>query len=115
MADKGRTIRVPVHMGDKMRKMACAYNEVSADSSGFPPTRRSPAPGWTVEQLRDVKSAIPYATSLHQPLSSEALPSLEPDRGRARLRHAGMVMREMETDAEGGHRAPSRSAIGTCW
>src|ERR671939_178645 len=29
VADKGRTIRVPVHMGDKMRKMARAYNELS--------------------------------------------------------------------------------------
>jgi RNA polymerase sigma factor (sigma-70 family) len=29
VADKGRTIRVPVHMGDKMRKMARTYNELS--------------------------------------------------------------------------------------
>src|SRR3712207_3011076 len=26
VADKGRTIRVPVHMGEKMRKMASVYN-----------------------------------------------------------------------------------------
>src|ERR687898_602701 len=31
VADKGRTIRVPVHMGDKIRKMARAYNELSAE------------------------------------------------------------------------------------
>lgn len=29
--DKGRTIRLPVHMGEKIRKMARAYNELSAE------------------------------------------------------------------------------------
>src|SRR5918912_3224770 len=31
VADKGRTIRVPVHMGEKIRKMARAYNELSVE------------------------------------------------------------------------------------
>src|SRR5215216_6539392 len=31
VADKGRTIRVPVHMGEKIRKMARTYNELSAE------------------------------------------------------------------------------------
>ena len=31
VADKGRTIRVPVHMGEKIRKMAKVYNELSAE------------------------------------------------------------------------------------
>src|SRR3712207_7682884 len=31
VADKGRTIRVPVHMGEKIRKMGRAYNELSAE------------------------------------------------------------------------------------
>ncbi len=31
VADKGRTIRVPVHRGDKVRKMARTFNELSAD------------------------------------------------------------------------------------
>src|SRR5215203_4349200 len=31
VADKGRTIRVPVHRGDKLRKMARAYNELSSE------------------------------------------------------------------------------------
>ena len=31
VADKGRTIRVPVHMGQKIRKMARTYNELSAE------------------------------------------------------------------------------------
>jgi RNA polymerase primary sigma factor len=36
VADKGRTIRVPVHMGDKIRKMARAYNELSASLNREP-------------------------------------------------------------------------------
>ena len=31
VADKGRTIRVPVHMGDKIRKMARTYNGLLAE------------------------------------------------------------------------------------
>src|SRR4028118_2188331 len=36
VADQGRTIRVPVHMGDKIRKMARAYNELSAQLTREP-------------------------------------------------------------------------------
>src|ERR671932_699023 len=31
VANMGRTIRVPVHIGGKMREMACTYNELSAE------------------------------------------------------------------------------------
>src|SRR5215210_8472539 len=31
VADKGRTIRVPVHVGEKIRKMARVYNELSTE------------------------------------------------------------------------------------
>ena len=49
VADKGRTIRVPVHMGDKMRKMARAYNELST-ALGRDATDEEVAEdlGWTV-------------------------------------------------------------------
>src|SRR3954471_9780598 len=36
VADKGRTIRVPIHRGDKLRKMARVYNELSAESEREP-------------------------------------------------------------------------------
>jgi RNA polymerase primary sigma factor len=36
LADKGRRIRVPVHMGDKIRKMARAYNELSSEMERKP-------------------------------------------------------------------------------
>jgi RNA polymerase primary sigma factor len=100
VADKGRTIRVPVHMGDKMRKMARTYNELST-GWGRDATDEEVAEelGWTVEQVRDVKSAMPDAGSLHQPLSSDEGSSelgdlLEDERASDT---PGEVMREMET------------------
>jgi RNA polymerase primary sigma factor len=57
VADKGRTIRVPVHMGERMRKMARTYNELSAEL-GREPTDEEVAGrlGWTAEKVRDVKA-----------------------------------------------------------
>jgi RNA polymerase primary sigma factor len=100
VADKGRTIRVPVHMGDKMRKMARTYNELSAEL-GREPTDEEVARGlgWSVEDVRDVKGALPDATSLNQPLSAEEGASelgdfVEDERASDT---PGEVMREMET------------------
>ena len=72
VADKGRTIRVPVHMGEKIRKMARTYNGLSTE------LRRDPSDeevaerlGWTVDEVRHTRSAMPDATSLNRPLGSE--------------------------------------------
>lgn len=71
VADKGRTIRVPVHMGEKIRKMARTYNELSAEFEREPTDEEVAAKlEWDVEQVRDVKSALPDATSLDQPIGS---------------------------------------------
>jgi RNA polymerase primary sigma factor len=72
VSDKGRTIRVPVHMGEKMRKMARTYNGLSAEL-GREPTDEEVAErlGWTAEKVRDVKGTLPDATSLDKPLGSE--------------------------------------------
>jgi RNA polymerase primary sigma factor len=100
VADKGRTIRMPVHMTEKMRKMARTYNELSAKLERGP-TEEEVAEElrWTVEQVRDVKGAMPDATSLHQPLSSDEGSSelgdlIEDERVSDT---PGTVMREMET------------------
>jgi RNA polymerase primary sigma factor len=100
VADKGRTIRIPVHIGDKMRKMARAYNELST-ALGRDATDEEVAEdlGWTVEQVRDVKGMMPDATSLHQPLSSDEGSSelgdlIEDERASDT---PGTVMREMES------------------
>ena len=72
VADKGRTIRVPVHMGEKIRKMAQAYNELSTELTREPTDEEvGERLTWDVDRVKEVKSAIPDATSLNQLLSSE--------------------------------------------
>jgi RNA polymerase primary sigma factor len=73
VADKGRTIRVPVHMGEKIRKMARTYNELSIELARAPSDETvAERLGWSVEGIREVKDAMPGATtSLNQPLTSE--------------------------------------------
>src|SRR5215207_2259966 len=75
VADKGRTIRVPVHMSEKMRKMARTYSGLSAEL-GREPTDEEIAGrlGWKVERVRDLKSTLPDATSLDKPLGSGMTP-----------------------------------------
>ena len=70
VADKGRTIRVPGHMGDKMRKMARTYNELSAEMQRTPSDEMvAERLGWSVEDVREVKDTMPGGTtSLNQPL-----------------------------------------------
>ncbi len=100
VADKGRTIRVPVHMTEKIRKMARSYNELSAELDRNPKDEEvAERLGWTVDEVRDVKDAMPDATSLNQPLSQERDASelgefVEDERASDT---AGQVMREMET------------------
>ena len=68
VADKGRTIRVPVHMGEKIRKMARTYNELLVEFEREPTDEEvAEKLEWDVDQVRDVKSALPDATSLDQP------------------------------------------------
>jgi RNA polymerase primary sigma factor len=100
VADKGRTIRVPVHMGERIRKMARTYNELSAELEREPTDEEvAERLGWEVDRVKEVKSAIPDATSLNQPLSSDEGSSelgdlLEDERVSE---EAGAVVRELET------------------
>src|SRR5215212_5622649 len=114
VADKGRTIRVPVHVGDKMRKMARTYNELWAELERAPSDDAvAERLGWSVEDIRRVKDAMPEATtSLNQPLTS--------DKGSSELGELvederssdtpGTVMSEMETSqlGEAVDRLPER-------
>jgi RNA polymerase primary sigma factor len=100
VADKGRTIRVPVHMGEKIRKMARAYNELSAQLEREPTDEEvAERLGWDVDRVKDVKSAIPDATSLNQPLSSDEdsseLGDFVEDERESGV--AGEVVKELET------------------
>ena len=104
VADKGRTIRVPVHMGEKIRKMARTYNELSAEFEREPVDEEvADRLGWTVGEVRDVKDAMPDATSLNQPVTQDSDASelgdfVEDERASDT---AGEVMREMETEGLG--------------
>jgi RNA polymerase primary sigma factor len=113
VADKGRTIRVPVHMGEKIRKMARTYNELSAQLEREPTDEEvAESLGWDVDGVKDVKSAIPDATSLNQPLSSDEGSSelgdlIEDERESGT---AGEVVRVLETSRlmESVERLPER-------
>src|ERR671915_464877 len=73
VADKGRTIRVPVHMTEKIRKVARTYNELSAQLQREPADEEvAQRLGWTADEVRDVKDAMQDASSLNQPLSSDS-------------------------------------------
>jgi RNA polymerase primary sigma factor len=114
VADKGRTIRIPVHISDKMRKMAGTYHELSAELERAPSDEAvAERLGWSVEDIRKVKDAMPDAsTSLNQPLTS--------DKGSSELGELvederssdtpGTVMSELETSqlGEAVDRLPKR-------
>ena len=72
VADKGRTIRVPVHMTEKIRKVGRAISELAVELEREP-TEEEVARhlGWDSEEVRLTMSAMPDATSLDQPVSSE--------------------------------------------
>jgi RNA polymerase primary sigma factor len=72
VSDKGRTIRLPVHIGEKIRKVGRVTSDLSVE------LRREPTEdevveqlGWTAEQVREVKGTIPDAASLNKPVSGE--------------------------------------------
>jgi len=105
VADKGKTIRVPVHMGEKIRKMARTYNELSIELARVPSDETvAEKLGWSVEGIREVKDAMPgTTTSLNQPLTSEEGASelgeiIEDERSSDT---PGTVVSEMETSELG--------------
>jgi RNA polymerase primary sigma factor len=113
VADKGRTIRVPVHRGDKLRKMARAYNELSSEMEHEPADEDVAGRlDWSVEDVRDLKGSLWDASSLNQPLSSEAdateIGELIEDERASEV--AGTVIGEMEMDwlADAVERLPER-------
>jgi RNA polymerase primary sigma factor len=99
VADKGRTIRIPVHRGDKLRKMARVYNELSSETEREPKDEEVAGRlGWSVEDVRDLKSSLWDATSLNQPIGSDPeateIGELVEDEGASEV--AGAVVGEME-------------------
>jgi RNA polymerase primary sigma factor len=87
-------------MGEKIRKMARTYNELSAQLDREPTDEEvAERLDWDADRVRDVKSAIPDATSLNQPLSSDEDSSelgdfVEDERESGTV---GEVVKELET------------------
>ena len=104
VADKGRTIRIPVHRGDKIRKMARVYNTLSAELEREPTDEEvARRLEWSVEEVRDIKGSLWHATSLNQPMGTEADSSevgelIEDERASDT---AGEVIKELETSGLG--------------
>jgi len=113
VADKGRTIRVPVHRGDKLRKMARAYNELSSEMEREPTDEDVAGRlGWSLEDVRDLKGSLWDASSLNQPLSPDSdateIGELIEDERASEV--AGTVIGEMEIDwlADAVEKLPER-------
>ena len=100
VADKGRTIRVPVHMTEKIRKVSRALSELAVEYERDP-TEEEVARrlGWDPDEVRLTMSAMPDATSLDQPVSSEETASQLGDfiEDEKVSDTPDTVMREMET------------------
>jgi RNA polymerase primary sigma factor len=69
VVDKGRTVRIPVHMSEKLRKVGRATSELSKEH-GREPTEAEVAErlGWDVEEVREALRAITNVTSLSKPV-----------------------------------------------
>jgi RNA polymerase primary sigma factor len=113
VADKGRTIRIPVHRGDKLRKMARVYNELSSEMEREPSDEEVAGRlGWPVDDVRDLKGSLWDATSFNQPLGSDPdateIGELVEDEGASEV--AGTVIGEMEMEwlSDAVERLPER-------
>jgi RNA polymerase primary sigma factor len=72
VVDKGRTIRVPVHMAEKMRRVSRAASELSVELEREPTDAEvAERLGWDPEQVRIAANTTPDATSLDRPVSME--------------------------------------------
>ena len=100
VADKGRTIRVPVHMTEKIRKVSRAIAELSLRLEREPTVEEvANHLEWAMDEVRLTMRAMPDATSLNQPVSSEDTASQLGDfiEDEKTSDTPDTVMREMET------------------
>ena len=72
VTDKGRSIRIPVHMAEKIRAFSRAYGDLSVELDREPAEEEvAEMLGWDAEKARLVASAIPDAVSLDLPVGAE--------------------------------------------
>ena len=72
LANQGRTIRIPVHIGQRERKIARIERELAA-KHGRPPTDEEIAAGGeiSVEELHETREVMRTITSLERPVGEE--------------------------------------------
>jgi RNA polymerase primary sigma factor len=72
LANQGRTIRIPVHIGQRERKIARVERELAAQH-GRPPTDEEVAAGAeiTLEELNETREVMRTITSLERPVGTE--------------------------------------------
>jgi len=113
VADKGRAIRVPAHVGDKIRKLARAQSGLSQELGREPAAEEiAQRLGWGVGEVVALKGAMPDATSLDRPLSPDCagygLGELVEDEGASGMVDALIEHSEVETLMETVGRLPER-------
>ena len=73
IGDKGREIRLPGHMNEKLRNVRKAQGELVAELHREPMLEEIAARlGWETGKVRAVLEAVPYVSSLDQPLGPES-------------------------------------------
>jgi RNA polymerase primary sigma factor len=73
IGDKGREIRLPAHMNEKLRKVRKAQGELIAELHRDPTPKETAARlGWETGNVRSVLEAVPDVSSLDQPLGPES-------------------------------------------
>ena len=73
LGDKGREIRLPAHMNEKLRKVRKAQGELVAELHREPTLQETADRlGWEAGKVRFVLEAVPVISSLDQPLGPEA-------------------------------------------
>src|SRR5215210_5340072 len=73
LGDKGREIRLPAHMNEKLRKVRKAQGELIAQLHREPTLQETADQlGWEADKVRTVLEAVPDVSSLDRPLGPEA-------------------------------------------
>jgi RNA polymerase primary sigma factor len=71
--NRARTIRVPVHIAERERRIARAQGELTASLGRLPTDAEiAPAAGLSARQVREVREAARAVASLDRPLADEA-------------------------------------------
>ena len=73
IGDKGREIRLPAHMNEKLRKVRKAQGELIAELHREPTVGETASHlGWEAGKVRTVLETVPDVSSLDRPLGSES-------------------------------------------